>query len=77
MRTGRCIFTLQGHIKGVLAMDFSPNGYTMATGAEDNTARVWDLRQRACLYTLPGHTSLVSQVPVNPTCSSCETALDV
>lgn len=32
------------------------------SGSEDHTAKVWDLRKRKALYTLPGHTSLVSQV---------------
>lgn len=34
----------------------------MASGSEDNTAKVWDIRQRKCMYTLPAHTSLVSRV---------------
>lgn len=63
MRTGRSIIVLEGHVKGILATAFSPNGYQMATGSEDNTARIWDLRKRACLYTLPAHQSTVSMVP--------------
>lgn len=53
-RTGRNIFTCQGHVKAVLSLDFSPSGYLLATGSEDNTARVWDLRKRAVLSILPG-----------------------
>ncbi len=53
-RTGRNIFTCQGHVKAVLSLDFSPNGYLLATGSEDNTARVWDLRKRQVLSILPG-----------------------
>ena len=53
---------LEGHVKGVLSTAFSPNGYLMATGSEDNTARVWDLRKRSCLYTLPAHQSSVATV---------------
>ena len=53
---------LEGHVKGVLSTAFSPNGYLMATGSEDNTARLWDLRKRSCLYTLPAHQSSVATV---------------
>lgn len=53
---------LEGHIKGVLATAFSPNGYQMATSSEDNTAKLWDMRKRSCLYTLPAHQSSVAHV---------------
>jgi WD40 repeat protein len=36
--------------------------YHVATGSEDNTCRIWDLRSRACLYKIPAHMNLVSQV---------------
>lgn len=49
-------------MQGILGMDFSPDGYHLASCAEDNTCRIWDLRKRACIYTIPGHKSLVSQV---------------
>lgn len=35
-------------------------------GGDDNTAKVWDLRQRKALYTLPAHTSLISTVRWQP-----------
>lgn len=53
---------LEGHVKDILSMDWSPNGYILASGSNDNTCRIWDIRKRACTYTLPAHTSLVSQV---------------
>ena len=62
LRLGRSIVTLQGHVKAVLALDWSPTGYLLASGSEDHTCRIWDLRTRRCLYTLPCHQSLVSQV---------------
>ena len=64
LRTGRSVMTLQGHVKPVLALDFSPNGYQLVSGSEDHTARVWDLRRRQSLYTVPAHSSTVSQVGV-------------
>ena len=36
--------------------------YQVASGSEDNTAKVWDIRQRRCMYTIPAHTNLVSRV---------------
>lgn len=62
MRTGRSIMVLDGHIKGILSTAFSPNGYQMATSSEDNTAKIWDIRKRVCLYTLPAHQSSVAHV---------------
>jgi U4/U6 small nuclear ribonucleoprotein PRP4 len=53
---------LQGHVKQVLGISFSPNGYHVATCSDDNTVRIWDLRKNGCAYTLPAHTNLVSQV---------------
>lgn len=54
--------TLEGHVKDILSMDWSPNGHLLASGSNDNTCRIWDIRKRDCTYTLPAHTSLVSQV---------------
>lgn len=44
----------RGHVKAVLAADFSPSGYLVATGGEDNTARIFDLRKKGVLQILPG-----------------------
>lgn len=62
MRTGRSIMALQGHVQGILTMDFSPDGYHVATGSEDHSCRIWDLRKRGCVYVLPAHKSLIAQV---------------
>ena len=50
----------------VLGVDFSPNGYHLATGGEDHTCRIWDLRKKGCLYVIPAHTSLVSALKWEP-----------
>lgn len=50
----------------MLGADFSPNGYHLATGGEDNTCRIWDLRKRKTLYIIPAHANLISQVKFEP-----------
>lgn len=50
----------------VLGVSFSPNGYHLATGGEDNTCRIWDLRKRKSLYIIPAHSNLLSQVKFEP-----------
>ena len=65
MRTGRSIMALQGHVQGILAMDFSRDGYHLATGSEDHSCRIWDLRKRGCVYVLPAHKSLIAQVQLH------------
>ncbi|RKO95364.1 WD40 repeat-like protein, partial [Caulochytrium protostelioides] len=36
---------LQGHVDTVLCMDWSPNGFHLASGASDHAVRIWDLRK--------------------------------
>lgn len=38
----------------------------MATGGEDNTCRIWDLRKKRSLYTIPAHANLISQIKFEP-----------
>merc|ERR1712002_1322954 len=62
LRTGRCIMFLQGHLKSILSVDFSANGFHIATASEDNSAKIWDLRQRQNIYTIPAHNNLLTHV---------------
>ncbi|KAF3848380.1 hypothetical protein F7725_014877, partial [Dissostichus mawsoni] len=67
LRTGRCVMFLEGHLKEIYSLHFSPNGHHLATGSGDNTCKVWELRNRKCLYTVPAHQNLVSAVRFQPT----------
>jgi U4/U6 small nuclear ribonucleoprotein PRP4 len=61
-RTGRTAMVLDGHVQSILGLDFSPNGYQLATGSGDDTIRIWDMRASKALYTIPAHTSNVADV---------------
>lgn len=63
LRSGQNIQALSGgHIKKIVSLKFLPNCYQIATGSEDNSVKIWDLRKRACVYTVPAHTKLVSDI---------------
>ena len=44
MKTGKTINKLKGHLDYSFAGDWSHNGYHIATGSQDTTCRVWDIR---------------------------------
>jgi U4/U6 small nuclear ribonucleoprotein PRP4 len=54
--------SLRSHVKPIMSLDWSPNGYQMATGSEDNTIRIWDIRASSTIYTIPAHTNVITQV---------------
>ena len=40
----------------------SSNSYQVATGSADNSVRIWDIRTLRCVYVIPAHKSLCSDV---------------
>ena len=39
-----------------------PTGFHLATGGDDNTVKIWDLRKRQNVSTILAHTKLVSDI---------------
>jgi len=64
--TGKELFTLAGHIRGVASVVFSPDGTRIATGSDDKTARVWDAATGKLLQTLPGPKDGITSVAFSP-----------
>lgn len=58
------MFLLQGHTAKIAdnTLVFSPDGRWLASGAFDNTAKVWNLTTRTERYTLAGHGDAVTGV---------------
>lgn len=61
-------FTLEGHERGVNAIDYYTGGdrpYLMS-GADDRLVKVWDYQTKACIQTLDGHSHNVAAVAFHP-----------
>src|SRR6476469_7205896 len=51
-----------GHTSGVEAVAFSPDARLVASGASDNTVKLWDAGRGRLLRTLSGHQGQVMSV---------------
>ena len=67
----KCVATLAGHSSGVRSVAFHPTATLLATGSDDNTAKLWhfspDGSTVTCVTTLVGHSSCVTSVAFHPT----------
>jgi WD40 repeat protein/serine/threonine protein kinase len=57
---------LRGHLDGVWAVAFSPDGKRIVTGSKDQTAKVWDALTGKQLLTLTGHHAAIPSVAFSP-----------
>lgn len=64
--TGRQRVALTGHADQMMAVAFSPDGRTVATGSMDKTVRLWDFFSGKHLGTLEGHDKWVLSVAFSP-----------
>jgi WD40 repeat protein len=60
--------TLQGHIREVYAVAFSPDDESrwIASGGEDSKVKIWDSQSGELVHTFHGHTGLVSSLAFSP-----------
>eukprot|EP01138_Halocafeteria_seosinensis_P008414 gb/GECG01008599.1/.p1 GENE.gb/GECG01008599.1/~~gb/GECG01008599.1/.p1 ORF type:complete len:129 (+),score=6.60 gb/GECG01008599.1/:1-387(+) len=63
----QCLLSLEGHTSHVFTVDFCPGDpNVVVSGGYDHSIRIWDLRQKYCVRTIPAHAGPVSSV----SCSS-------
>ena len=63
---GVCLNTLRGHTNWIQSIAFSPDGQYLASGSDDHTIRLWDVKKGAHLNTLRGHTNSVQSIAFSP-----------
>jgi eukaryotic-like serine/threonine-protein kinase len=64
--SGKQTAVCEGHRASLWALTFSPDGTRLATGGEDNTARLWDPATGSLLATCRGHASKVLGAAFSP-----------
>jgi WD40 repeat protein len=57
---------MKEHFKSVSTVAFSPDGTVLATGAYDNTVRLWSVSEGKPLGTMMEHTDKVHSVAFSP-----------
>ncbi|EED11823.1 WD repeat-containing protein, putative [Talaromyces stipitatus ATCC 10500] len=58
--------TLEGHSDSVRSVAFSLDGQTLASGSDDKTVKLWNIKTGSELQTLRGHSSSVHSVGFSP-----------
>ena len=66
VQSGAEVALLVGHTDEVTSVAFSADGFTVGSGSDDNTVRLWDSRTGQSLQTLSGHGQSVWSVAFSP-----------
>ena len=67
--TGSRMTVLSGHTAEVSCVTFSSDGRSLASGANDNTVKIWDMQTGGVVRTFLGHTGYVWSVSISTDCT--------
>jgi dynein assembly factor with WDR repeat domains 1 len=73
IRSSKAIHQLLGHEDDIIGVSFSPGGTQLASGSDDRTCRLWDVRQMKCMASIDVN-SAVKRVSFSPTGSNILTS---
>jgi len=62
----RCLHTLTGHSRWVMAVCISPDGHSVISGGLDDAIRVWNLETGTLMQSLKAHTKPVNCLSISP-----------
>lgn len=62
LEVNKVIRHYHGHLSGVYALSLHPTLDVLVTAGRDASARVWDMRTKAQIHALAGHTGTVADV---------------
>lgn len=62
LETNKVIRSYHGHLSGVYSLSLHPTLDVLVTAGRDASARVWDMRTKANIHVLTGHTATVADV---------------
>jgi len=64
--SGRKLATVVGHTDWINTLEISPDGRRLATGADDNSVKIWENHTRRLVFTLKGHSDDVNDLSWHP-----------
>jgi WD40 repeat protein len=64
--TGRIIVIYRGHVSGIQALSWSPDGKRIASGSWDTTVQIWNATTGQHLYTYRGHSDIIGALSWSP-----------